>query len=508
MKNILLVYIHVHNDDAHKRMAREFIRSYRQFQPGFDHQTVIVCQGGAPDEATAALFKEALPGCSFFYHNDVGWDIGAFIALAKHLVKNDIPVEFMICCGGSTYFRKAGWLKRIADSWRKLGPGFYGANSTYEVSPHLNTSGFWCEPKLLASYPITVTTQEQRYDFEHGPNALWKLAYAAGIKVRLVTWCGEYEWKDWRKPENLFRRGDQSNCLIYWHHHTKYEVAHPSMQKAMRRNTDILADPLHRKLLYGGVEDSERPYLEAQSLAYFRHAHGFHIPKAPVRIPRTPRSITVVAVTAIAPASHAKAIDLTAACIPYPCKRLLFSNSKPAGYDGDFAQDREMLSASWSMASVQQFVLYELFKYIETELVILVHWDGYALNKSRWDNHFFDFDYIGAPWPRAMFKQLPMRLRHGRVGNGGFSLRSTKWLRACSTLPPSGMNEDFYASCMNRQHFEKLGCRIAPVDVAMRWSFEHRVEEFPNWKLEDSFGFHGLTDKDPARSHLKLNPNE
>jgi hypothetical protein len=30
---------------------------------------------------------------------------------------------------------------------------------------------------------------------------------------------------DWRKPPNIFRRGDQSNCLLFDHHCDTYAAA-------------------------------------------------------------------------------------------------------------------------------------------------------------------------------------------------------------------------------------------------------------------------------------------
>ena len=39
---------------------------------------------------------------------------------------------------------------------------------------------------------------------------------------------------------------------------------------------------------------------------------------------------------------------------------------------------------------------------------------------------FFDYDYIGAPWPNNFVN---------RVGNGGFSLRSKKFLELTAKIP-------------------------------------------------------------------------
>jgi hypothetical protein len=69
-----------------------------------------------------------------------------------------------------------------------------------------------------------------------------------------------------------------------------------------------------------------------------------------------------------------------------------------------------------------RFVLASLLDHVDTPHVLLVQWDGYALNAAGWRGDFLDCDYIGAKWFWAPEGQ--------RVGNGGFSLRSRRLLEA------------------------------------------------------------------------------
>lgn len=272
---ITLAYIHLPGDAAHEKMAENFVGSYLKYQPEFEHNTIIISQGAPPTEKMGHLFS-SLQDCTYFLHDDSGWDIGGFLSLAKHL-KNASEDDVILCCGGSAFFRRAGWMRIMMRNWEMFGPGVYGSNSTYEVSPHLNTSGFWCSPKLMARYPIEVKTKQQRYDFEHGPNALWKWAHNQNIPTKLVTWCGAYDWQEWRKPPNIFRRGNQSNCLTYWHHHTRYETAVKS-REIMRRHTDTLTDPLWMALKRGKpLSKRERETLSKLSYQSFVRAHK-HFP--------------------------------------------------------------------------------------------------------------------------------------------------------------------------------------------------------------------------------------
>ena len=68
-----------------------------------------------------------------------------------------------------------------------------------------------------------------------------------------------------------------------------------------------------------------------------------------------------------------------------------------------------------SKQAYSKFILQELHKYIKTDFVLIVQWDGWVINASAWRDDFLNYDYIGAVWPWH-----PEGLR---VGNGGFSLR-------------------------------------------------------------------------------------
>ena len=239
---VALVYIHVPWSEEHLKQTRSFVESYRKFPPGIRHRTIVVSQKQPIAEDYRRLFSN-FPDVTFVTHDNSGHDIGAYIAVAK-----TIPDDMMMCVGTSTFFNAPGWLARMVQAWRKHGPGLYGTNATYEVSPHMNTTGFLCPPSLLATYPIPVNENRSRYDFEHGPNALWKLASQNGITVKLVTWDGEYGWTQWRKPANGFRRGDQSNCVTMWHHHLDFVAASYETRKVMEKSADTIIDPLYADL--------------------------------------------------------------------------------------------------------------------------------------------------------------------------------------------------------------------------------------------------------------------
>jgi hypothetical protein len=117
--------------------------------------------------------------------------------------------------------------------------------------------------------------------------------------------------------------------------------------------------------------------------------------------------------------------------------------------------------------------------------------DGYPININCWDDRFLDYDYIGAPWPNKEFKN--------RVGNGGFSLRSKKFLEVCTDLfkdypdivirynHPDYLNEDFLACNVYYDEMMERGIKFADVETASKFSIEHPILEMKN----QTFGFHG-----------------
>lgn len=250
---ITLAYIYPESgSNGHFVEAFRFIHTYHQFPPGAAHDTLIISNGGPCDPEAAALFA-TLPGCRMVEHDDTGWDIGGYLAAAR-----TVEADLMVCCGGNLYFHRAGWLARLAEARKKHGPGLYGTSASYERSPHLNTTGFACPPGELACYPYPVVTKQDRYVFEHGRanasldltepdrnmnRAFWRVVYRKGMPVKLVTWDGEWDWWQWRRPPNIYRRGDQSNMLVWWKLSDAYGESTGHDQRIFSASTDTLADP-------------------------------------------------------------------------------------------------------------------------------------------------------------------------------------------------------------------------------------------------------------------------
>lgn len=132
---------------------------------------------------------------------------------------------------------------------------------------------------------------------------------------------------------------------------------------------------------------------------------------------------------------------------------------------------------------------------------LIIHPDGFAVNREAWTDEFLEYDYIGACW------------QDGTVGNGGFCLRSRKLYDAFISLNiknstndyQSYMNDSFYYvitesgekfipedNIICKVHREKLekeyDIKFAPLYIANRFSIEHNYSSV--W-LGKSLGFHG-----------------
>ena len=133
-----------------------------------------------------------------------------------------------------------------------------------------------------------------------------------------------------------------------------------------------------------------------------------------------------------------------------------------------------------------EFIVMKLWQYIGTDYVLLVQNDGYITDVSKWDNEFMNYDYIGAPWPipddETTYRTPNKRLV--RVGNGGFSFRSRRLLRAPTILglefTDNGTgfwHEDGNLCVHHGDTLQDAGIKFAPIDIAAKFSTEVTVPE-------------------------------
>ena len=151
-----------------------------------------------------------------------------------------------------------------------------------------------------------------------------------------------------------------------------------------------------------------------------------------------------------------------------------------------------------SIEEISTFCIKDLHTYVDTPYVLLVQYDGFVLNADSWNPEFLNYDYIGAPWDVGSWDTdlFPADMK-GKlvVGNGGFCLRSKKFLEISGRLAGEGKiarfhPEDIAACVWYRDLFEQEGATFAPPELAATFSIESNVGVYGT-----PFGFHGLYGK-------------
>jgi len=117
------------------------------------------------------------------------------------------------------------------------------------------------------------------------------------------------------------------------------------------------------------------------------------------------------------------------------------------------------------------------------------------------DKHFFNYDYVGAPWPFWVSKHIP---RTHNVGNGGFSLRNVATMNMISTMfTIQNENEDVFFR-------EKISSNSVPqTHEALEFSVEHMYHENPcglhqAWRFHKKDRLLKLLENIPGASHKDI----
>ena len=131
---------------------------------------------------------------------------------------------------------------------------------------------------------------------------------------------------------------------------------------------------------------------------------------------------------------------------------------------------------------------YEVPKHVHTSHALGIQWDSWIVAPEMWRHEYLETDYIGAPWP---FYKDGLA-----VGNGGFSLRSTRMMRYIRR------HRDKFPC--NTDIDDNLYCRkYRPIleDAGFIWAAEPMAYDFafecdrPNPE-KPSFGFHAAANFD------------
>jgi hypothetical protein len=185
---------------------------------------------------------------------------------------------------------------------------------------------------------------------------------------------------------------------------------------------------------------------------------------------------------------------------------LLISIKEPAGLPSNIKWQK-ILPMDYRQYSL--FVMFALHNFIDSDYCLIVQHDGWVINGKNWSEEFFKYDYIGAPCHAAF---IGNELIHSYqwvgnseavvIQNGGFSLRSKKYLEAPSHFGALYyfsdvsvlQNEDVQLTGIFKKILVDNGIKFAPQLIAKNFSLEYAG---PNYHDDVSFknlvGIHGQT---------------
>tara|TARA_Y100000389_G_scaffold180179_1_gene194798 strand:+ start:921 stop:1610 length:690 start_codon:yes stop_codon:yes gene_type:complete len=213
--------------------------------------------------------------------------------------------------------------------------------------------------------------------------------------------------------------------------------------------------------------------------------------------------IDLVSVNTVNPEMVIKAMD-------YSCREIEFNNSyiftnKPIETKNHQVIKIDKLN---SLDEYSDFLLnFGKFKF-KSEYILVIQDDGFIINPKKWNNAFFNYDYIGAPWPKPINldilnnkEQIAEKAKlNNRVGNGGFSLRSKKFLKFSSQFKTcEGWPEDLFLTSINYDAAIQNNIKFPSAKLAYTFSTETPLYGKDKDKFLDyryltkikSFGFHG-----------------
>ena len=204
--------------------------------------------------------------------------------------------------------------------------------------------------------------------------------------------------------------------------------------------------------------------------------------------------VTLVCVDCKQPETALKALQYSSKHINF-AKIILLGNYKP----NNVPDHIEFISIPKinSTHEYSIFVIKHLTEYINTKHCLVIQSDGFVVNPQLWKEDFLNYDYIGAPWSQ----QNPwVESYDARVGNGGFSLRSKKFLEFSNQFDSCNeLGEDSFLCIRKYEEAIDYGIKFAPFELAVKFSYENPCVEFDgnSWDTKiffdenKHFGWHG-----------------
>lgn len=238
---VALVYLHVVglNSDYDPKTeeisgsfefcAERFWRTYREFPAEYPHEILVVCAKGSPPNLR---IYEGLKVKFLFYDGE------GFCSGAHQLASFHTDADFALYSSARTHFWRDGWMRRLVEARIKHGDGMYGTMTSFESSKHIRTNFYGFNPAYFREMNHPLNSRPDTWQIEHGRFNMSHDFRERGLPSLLVTWDGEYPIEHWRTPKGIFRKGDQSNCVVWDRHTDIYARSSPEEKVRLTRLSD------------------------------------------------------------------------------------------------------------------------------------------------------------------------------------------------------------------------------------------------------------------------------
>lgn len=219
------------------------------------------------------------------------------------------------------------------------------------------------------------------------------------------------------------------------------------------------------------------------------------------------KSIDLITINTISPQTGVKTLDYSQQNFNFN-RVILFSHENPNNNKYEFVKIQKFES----LIDYSNFIL-KISNYLNSDYIMVVQDDGFIINPNNWTNTFLDYDYIGAPWPASkkwlnrwekygteISSTIKQNIKQNRVGNGGFSLRSKKFIEYSSNFDNcKGLSEDIFLTLYNYHLANKSGIKFPSIETALKFSYETPLGKILNKNekrslnldIKKHFGFHG-----------------
>lgn len=211
------------------------------------------------------------------------------------------------------------------------------------------------------------------------------------------------------------------------------------------------------------------------------------------------KNIDLIAISSDKPVETIKSINYSSQGIEFGSIKFITHIKKEDLFDAN-TDNIEFLKID-EITSHQEYndFCLSLKKYTSNDFILLVQNDSFVTNLDKWTDEFLEYDYIGAPWTHQ--QALDWNLKN-RVGNGGFSLRSKKFLEYSSLFNSCrGTHEDGFLTNWTWNQSQEFGIKFPNPELALQFSIE-KIEDV--YLPENHFGFHGNHIYKQAEDYKKI----